>query len=62
MNNIEIRIALIEAGMKKWELADYLGINDCSLSRKLRKELPEDEKQNILKIIHDYERKGENNV
>lgn len=53
MNNIEIRTALLETGMKKWELAERLGIPDSSLSRKLRKEIQGDEKQKILKIIHD---------
>ena len=60
MNNIEIRTALLEAGMKKWELADRLGIPDSSLSRKLRKEIQGDEKQKILKIIHDFRKDGNN--
>lgn len=56
MNNIEIRTALLEAGMKKWELADRLGIPDSSLSRKLRKEIQGDEKQKILNIIGEYKK------
>jgi predicted XRE-type DNA-binding protein len=56
MNNIEIRVALLEAGMKKWELADRLGIPDSSLSRKLRKEIQGDEKQKILELIHGYKK------
>lgn len=34
-----------------WQIADKLGIYDTALSRKLRYELPEDEKQRILDII-----------
>ena len=34
-----------------WQIADALGINDGNFSRKLRKELPEEEKSKILAII-----------
>lgn len=51
MNNLEIRTELMKAGMKKYELADALGIADSALSRKLRQELPDDEKRRILRII-----------
>ena len=37
--------------MKQYELADLLGISEWTLSRKLRTELPDDEKQRILDII-----------
>lgn len=39
------------AGVKLWQIADALGIADCSLSRKLRKELPQEEKEKIFSII-----------
>ncbi len=51
MNNIEIRTELLRVGMKKYELAELLGIADSALSRKLRKELPDNEKQRIIDII-----------
>lgn len=51
MTNVEIRRAAGSAGVKLWELAEALGIADTSLSRKLRRELPDDEKQRILEII-----------
>lgn len=38
-------------GVKLWQLAAALNINDGNLSRKLRFELPEDEQQRILSII-----------
>ncbi len=52
MKNMEIKTELMKSGMKNYELAELLGIADSALSRKLRKELPDDEKQKILKVIH----------
>lgn len=51
MANIEIRSALKEKRMYNYELAEMLGITEWTLSRKLRKELPQDEKQKILDVI-----------
>ena len=46
----------MEAGLKNYQLAELLGITETSLSRKLRNELPSDEKEKILNVIK--ERKG----
>lgn len=51
MANYEIRNALNRKGLRQWELAELLGITEFTLSRKLRKELPDDEKKKILDII-----------
>ena len=51
MCNQDIRRAAAGAGVKLWQIADTLGIADCSLSRKLRKELPQEEKERIFSII-----------
>ena len=51
MNNVEVRKAMFEANMKQWQLAELLGITEWTLSRKLRKELPEEEKKAILDLI-----------
>lgn len=51
MKNKEIREAAKKAGVKLWQIADAIGITDGNFSRKLRHELPEDERQNILEII-----------
>lgn len=51
MNNKEIRNACFVAGLKLWELAERLGFSESGFSRKLRHELPEDEKTEILKVI-----------
>ncbi len=51
MNNQDIRRSAAGAGVRLWQIADELGIADCSLSRKLRKELPQEEKKRIFAII-----------
>ena len=53
MINQDIRRTAAGAGVKLWQIADALGIADCSLSRKLRKELPQEEKDRIFKIIEE---------
>ena len=51
MYNREIREAAKRAGVHLWQVAEACGVNDGNFSRKLRKELPQEEKQNILEII-----------
>lgn len=51
MSNQDIRRKAAGAGVKLWQIADALGIADCSLSRKLRKELAQEEKEKIFSII-----------
>lgn len=51
MCNVDIRNTAAGNGVRLWQIAEALGIADCSLSRKLRKELPEGEKQKIFGII-----------
>ena len=53
MKNQEIRRAAAGAGVKLWQVAEALGIADCSLSRKLRRELPPEEKEKILSIVRE---------
>lgn len=53
MKNLDIRTKLKEANIKQWELADQLGIAEMTLVRKLRYELPEEEKQKIFSIIEE---------
>ena len=48
MNNIEIREAIKESGFRHWQIADMIGIADTTFCRMLRRELPEDKKQEIL--------------
>lgn len=51
MCNKDIRDYAARRRVRLWEIAMKLGINDSSLSRKLRKELPHEEKAKILSII-----------
>ncbi len=53
MKNIDIRNEVKSAGLRLWQIADGLGIDDSRFSRKLRHELPEAEKQRIRDIIVD---------
>lgn len=51
MENLEIRRKLKEAGLYQWMLAESMGIAEQTLVRKLRRELPKEEKQKIFNII-----------
>lgn len=53
MNNAEIRIFTKNSKVRLWQVAEVLGIQDSALSRKMRHELPPDEKQKILAIIEE---------
>lgn len=59
MANTDIKLAAAGAGVKLWQIAEALGIADCSLSRKLRKELSEDEKGKIFGVIEELAKGGE---
>lgn len=49
--NIDIRTEIIRAGLKLWEVAAEYGYTDGNFSRKLRVELPANEKAKIYAII-----------
>ena len=51
MVNKEIKQAIFDSNIKKYVIADNLGISDSTFSRKLRKELSQEEKTQILNII-----------
>ena len=51
MNNQDIRRTAAGAGVRLWQIAEALGIADCNFSRKLRRELPQDEREKIFEII-----------
>ena len=53
MCNIDVRRAAAGNGVRLWQVTDALGIADAQLSRKLRKELPDDEKEKIFEIIQE---------
>jgi len=49
--NVDVRRTAAGNGVRLWQIADALGISDCSLSRKLRKELSAEEKAAVFAII-----------
>jgi len=51
MANSDLKNEVKQAKVKLWRIAERLGMSDFSFSRKLRWELPEDEKTKIREII-----------
>ena len=51
MQNLDIRRAAAAAGVRLWEVAERLGMADSSLSRKLRRELSEEDKARVYAAI-----------
>lgn len=51
MNNRDIRNAAGGYGIRLWQVAEAIGMNESAFSRKLRKELSRDDKERILAAI-----------
>lgn len=51
MNNQDLRSYAKRHGVFLWELAEKLGTHESMLSRKLRHELPDDEKKKMFALI-----------
>ena len=58
MTNMEIRQKALAFGIRLWQIAEALGVSDFALSRMLRHELPDEEKEKILEIIDRLAEKG----
>lgn len=60
MKNEKIRMAAKDAGVKLWQIAERVGLTDSNFSRKLRRELPDEECERILRLIDELaaEREG----
>lgn len=58
MTNKDVREEAKRAGVFLWQIAERLGMTDGNFSRKLRKELPEEEKRHIFAIIAELARGG----
>jgi len=56
MANQDIRIAIIQANLKYYEIAHKLGIFEQNFSKKLRYELSKEEKEKLLKIIEELKK------
>lgn len=62
MENICIRKALKQTGVNHWEIAEALGISEATMCRWLRRELPADKREHMLKTIEriaEYKREQE---
>ena len=55
MHNLDIREAIVAAKLRYWQVAAVYGCTDGTFSRKLRRELPDEEKQRIFDIIMEPE-------
>ena len=53
MKNKDLRSFAKQHGVFLWQVADYIGVREMTVSRKLRRELPEDEKEKMRSIILD---------
>lgn len=51
MANQTIREAAARSGVRLWQIAARLNLNDGNFSRKLRVELPKEDQEKILEII-----------
>lgn len=51
ITNKEIRRKIGAYGLKHWQVAEALGMSEATFYRKMRKELPNDEKEKFLAII-----------
>jgi len=57
--NQNIRKAAKKADVRLWEVAEEIGIADGMLSRKLRHELPDTEREKLLRIIEEIAQRKE---
>lgn len=51
LNNQEIRTHAKAKGVRLYEVAEALKISEPTMTRKMRRELPQDEKHHIFNII-----------
>lgn len=58
MNNVDIRQTAKKSGVKLWQIADSLGIADSNFSKRLRRELPDEEKSKIFEVIEQLSREA----
>lgn len=60
MQNVDIRIAIAESGLKHWEVAKKIGIDNTSFSRLLRYELDSEKKQRVMNAIGELKKEKGN--
>ena len=57
--NMDIRQAARQQGLRLWQVAEAMGIDDSAFSRKLRRELPPEVKTEIFEAIERASQGGE---
>lgn len=58
MKNQDIRHAILESGLKYWQIAESLNVSDSTFTKWLRKELGVEKKQEILTAIEGLRKDG----
>lgn len=58
MYNKDIRTYAKENNVKLWQIAKAMGISEPTMTRKLRSELPEQDKQTFRRIIDELSDQG----
>lgn len=51
--NKDLRNIAKKSNVSLWEIADAMGISEPTMTRYMRRELPEQEKENLMQIIDD---------
>lgn len=59
MGNMDLRRTAKAAKVPLWRVAEVLGISEPTMTRKLRRELPEKEKQQMFGIIEQLAKEAE---
>ena len=59
MKNLDLRKSAKAAGIPLWRIADAIGVGEATMTRKLRHELPEKEKQQMFGIIEQLAKEAE---
>ena len=49
--NSEVKAKAVAAGVRQWEIADFLGVSEMTFSRMLRHPLKREEKDRVLTAI-----------
>ena len=57
--NLSIRKAAADSGVFLYEVADQLGVGEYTFCRRLRRELSEEEQDQVLAIIRDLAKEKE---
>lgn len=49
-------------GLRLWQVAEAIGMNDSAFSRKLRRELSPEDKERVLAAIKEFAREADENA